>query len=93
MPCCYCGDGRPIVQSADNHEVIITYVDKSDQFVVQKCTPGPDIESLSLDSFTINFCPYCGAKLFKEKENIMVDTFWSSAKEKDELIEYINRHY
>lgn len=75
MACCYCGYGQPIIQTICGNEVVMSYINKDNQFSFYKTTPGTNGHS-SLYNFYINFCPYCGEKLYKDKKNIFVHLTW-----------------
>ena len=80
MACCYCGYGQPIIQTIYGNEVVMSYINKDNQFSVFKTTPGTNGYN-ELYNFSINFCPYCGEKLYKGEKNIAVHHTWQDLRE------------
>ena len=80
MACCHCGWGQPIIQTIYKNEVVMSYINKDNQFSFYKVTPGTNGYS-SLYNFVINFCPYCGEKLYKDEQNIFIHNTWQNLRE------------
>lgn len=77
MACCYCGHGRPYIRSVgQNGQVKLTFIDKQNQFCYYEQDGIGQLKNSMLLAFPINFCPYCGQKLYKNEEIVFVSEKW-----------------
>ena len=78
MSCCYCRRGNPLFHTLHGNHAIYTFINKSNQFCVCQ---NYGIKTHEMINFSINYCPYCGEKLYQGKENILVPEKWYFPKE------------
>ena len=85
MACCYCGRGQPLIRGTNQHgHVELIFIDKQNQFCYYEQNGILPVKNSTLIAFPINFCPYCGQKLYKEKENVPVyEQWWDNNRESD----------